>query len=220
MRLYSRLFWLALWGISFAYIESSVVVYLRKIYYPQGFSFPLVPIESHILSTETIREAMTLIIMWATVTLTFERLQSKIAAYLILFGVWDIFYYIFLKLLLDWPASVTTWDILFLIPSPWVGPVWAPVVVSMALIFAGVVLLKRAEEKRFLRFGLKFFIGELLAGALIILSFLIPGADVLKEGVPSHFPASIFWSGFSLGTAIFLYTVFGDDLFHKQKATT
>ena len=104
MDLKRGLFWLLLWGVSFGYIESAVVVYLREIYYPNGFSFPLVPIDENILKTETLREAATLLLLWSTAVLSYSRLQSRIAAFFILFGVWDIFYYIFLKILLDWPA--------------------------------------------------------------------------------------------------------------------
>ena len=46
---------------------------------------------------------------------------GKFAFFLFLFGVWDIFYYIWLKVFLHWPASLLTWDVLFLIPVPWVA---------------------------------------------------------------------------------------------------
>ena len=103
-----NLFWLVVWGILFGYIEAAVVIYLRELYYPEGFTFPTVIIQGRILLTELLREAATLLIMWATVCLVYNRLQSRVAAFIILFGIWDIFYYIFLKLLLDWPESLNT----------------------------------------------------------------------------------------------------------------
>ena len=70
-------------------------------------------------------------VMLGSVALAVARnLHEWIAAFAIAFGVWDIFFYVFLKLMIHWPESLSTWDILFLIPLPWVGPVWAPVLVA------------------------------------------------------------------------------------------
>ncbi|WP_345974048.1 hypothetical protein [Sulfurimonas sp. HSL3-7] len=204
MRLFNQLFWLTVWGIAFAYIEASVVVYLRKIYYPEGFAFPVVIAETGMVIVEIIRELATLIIMWATVSLAYERLQSRMAAYMVLFGIWDIFYYIFLKLILNWPEGVGSWDLLFLIPMPWVGPVWAPVVVSLGLVYAGTAILLRNREDSFFHFSKRFIWLELMAGAVIILSFLIPGYAVIEQGIPDHFPYYLFWTGFIAGFGAFL----------------
>jgi hypothetical protein len=200
-----QLFWLMVWGVAFGYIEASVVIYLRDIYYPQGFAFPLVIIEDHILLTEVIREAVTLLIIWATVCLSYRKLQSRIAAYVVLFGIWDIFYYIFLKLFLNWPENLNTWDILFLIPTPWVGPVWAPVLVSIAFIYAGTAILIRNHQNHFLDFDKRFIVLELFAALLIIVSFIIPGSSVIEQNLPTHFPWYLFLIGFLTGIGIFLY---------------
>ena len=203
-----QLFWLMVWGVSFGYIEASVVVYLREIYYPEGFTFPVLIIQDHIMLTEVIREAVTLIIIWATVSLAYRNLQSQIAAYIVLFGIWDIFYYIFLKLLLNWPESLYTWDILFLIPSPWVGPVWAPVLVSIGFIYAGTSILLRNHKKHFICFGKGFILLEVVAALLIIVSFIIPGFSVIEQSIPTHFPWYLFFIGFLTGICVFLYYLF------------
>jgi len=200
-----QLSWLLVWGIAFAYIEASVVVYLRELYYPKGFAFPVVIADTRLIVVELFRELATLLIMWATVQLSYQRLQSQIAAYMVLFGIWDIFYYLFLKLVLDWPDAFDTWDILFLIPMPWVGPVWAPVVVSLGLIYAGVSILLRNASNIYMQFPRGFVWLELLAGAVIILSFLIPGYAVIEQGVPVSFPYYLFWLGFITGFGTFLY---------------
>jgi len=200
-----HLFYLMIWGVVFGYMEAAVVVYLREIYYPEGFAFPLVIIQGRIMLTEVLREAATLLIMWATVCLAYKRLQSRVAAFVILFGVWDIFYYIFLKLLLDWPENLGTWDILFLIPAPWVGPVWAPVLVSIAFIYAGTAILMHNHQNHFLHFGRGFILLELLSALFIIVSFIIPGSSGLEQNLPSHFPWSLFLTGFLMGMGIFLY---------------
>jgi len=200
-----QLFWLMVWGVAFGYMEAAVVVYLRELYYPEGFAFPAVIIPGRIMLTEVLREAATLLIMWATVCLAYKRLQSRVAAFVILFGIWDIFYYIFLKLLLNWPESLDTWDILFLIPAPWLGPVWAPILVSIAFIYAGTITLIRNHKKHFLYFGSGFILLELFAAFLIIVSFMIPGSSVLEQTLPTHFPWYLFFTGFFTGIGVILY---------------
>ncbi len=200
-----QLFWLMVWGVAFGYMEAAIVVYLRELYYPEGFAFPAVIIPGHIMLTEVLREAATLLIMWATVCLVYSRLQSRVAAFVILFGVWDIFYYIFLKLLLNWPESLGTWDILFLIPAPWIGPIWAPILVSIGFIYAGTVVLIRNHQKHFLHFSSEFILFEIFAALLIIISFMIPGLSVLEQTMPSHFPWYLFLTGFLTGICVFLY---------------
>ena len=211
-----QLLWLTVWGVTFGYMEAAVVVYLREIYYPEGFSFPLVIIQDHILLTEVLREAATLLILWATACLTYKRLQSRFAAFFLLFGLWDIFYYIFLKLLLLWPESMNTWDILFLIPVPWAGPVWAPVLVSIGFIYTGTIILFYNHKNRFITFDRRFVLLELFSALLIILSFMIPGSSILEQHTPTHFPWTLFLTGFLVGLAVFLYTVYRPDHANKQ----
>lgn len=198
-----------LWGVLFGYMEAAVVVYLREIYYPEGFAFPVADIAGPIMLTELFREAATLFIMWATVSLIYRRTQSRFAAFFLLFGVWDIFYYLFLKLLLNWPESLGTWDILFLIPLPWAGPVWAPLLVSVGFVWAAVIVLKFNHQNRFIAFDRKFILLELFAATIIILSFIIPGTAVIDQDIPTHFPLYLFLSGFLFGSGVFLY-----DLYH------
>lgn len=206
-----QLFWLMIWGVLFGYIEAAVVVYLREIYYPEGFRFPLVIIPARIMLTEVLREAATLLIIWTTTYLIYQRLQSRLAAFFVLFGIWDIFYYLFLKLLLDWPESLSTWDILFLIPLPWVGPIWAPVLVSIGFIYAGTAILIRNHQSHFLHFDRGFILLELLAALLIIVSFIIPGSPVPEQSLIIHFPWYLFLVGFFTGVGVFLYYFYGFD---------
>ena len=206
-----QLLWLIVWGVVFGYMEAAVVVYLREIYYPEGFAFPLVNIHDRILLTEVLREAATLLILWATASLTYKRLQSRFAAFFVLFGLWDIFYYIFLKLLLHWPESMNTLDILFLIPSPWIGPIWAPVLVSLGFIYSGMATLIRNHQNHFFQFGKYFILFELIAALLIIISFIIPGVSVIEQSFPTHFPWYLFLTGFLTGVGVFLYNFHGSE---------
>lgn len=130
-------------AVSFAFVEASVVIYLRAVYYPHGFSFPLVPIHWHHYAIEVTREVATIVMLLAVATLAGKRRLQQAGYFLTAFAVWDIFYYVWLKILLDWPSSLFDWDILFLIPFPWVGPVIAPILISIALLISGYELVRR-----------------------------------------------------------------------------
>lgn len=140
-----KFFALSAFAIAFAFVESSVVVYLRALYYPEGFFFPLKVLPSEHLSVELAREAATVVMLASVGILAGEKAWNKFAYFIIVFGVWDIFYYVWLKVLLDWPQSLTEWDVLFLIPLPWIAPVIAPVLISIFLIIAGILIVRNAD---------------------------------------------------------------------------
>jgi hypothetical protein len=127
-------FWLTVFAVAMGFMESSVVIYLRSIYYPEGFAFPLKLIDPHIAFTEIIREVGTILMLISVAIFTGRNRTEKLGNFIYTFAVWDIFYYIFLKIILDWPASLFTWDVLFLIPTTWVGPVLAPIILSLVMI--------------------------------------------------------------------------------------
>lgn len=133
--------WLTLFSIAMGYLETSVVVYLRQLYYPDGFGFPLVPVSPGIAITEFYRELATIIMLLGAGIMAGRNAQQRFVFFLYCFAVWDIFYYVFLYVLLGWPQSLLTWDILFLIPVPWVGPVLCPCLVSLTMIALALVTL-------------------------------------------------------------------------------
>src|SRR5919109_3255329 len=162
-------------AITMAYLESTIVVYLRRIYYHDrgGFDFPLVIIDTPTLLLEVGREACT-IIMLATVGIASGRTKvGKFAFFLLLFGVWDIFYYIWLKVFLNWPPSLLTWDVLFLIPIPWVSPVLAPVSVAGTMIGMALVLLHLEARGPVLAAGKTVWLAQTVAALIIIYSFIM-----------------------------------------------
>src|SRR5258708_38763230 len=123
-------------------------------------------------------------------------------AFLLLFGIWDLVYYAILRLLTGWPGSLATWDILFLIPLPWVGPVWAPATVAAIFIMTGSYLFWTPERPR--QYG-RMDIGLLLASTVVVLAaFLAEWQLVLDPQRPREFPAWLFWIGVVLGTAWFV----------------
>jgi len=124
-----------------AYLESAVVVYLRAMYgikdlmrdinfQPDAYTF-----------IEIGREAATIIMLVTLSLISGNNWSKKIGYFFLSFGIWDIFYYIWLYVCIQWPKSLFEWDVLFLIPLPWWGPVIAPILVSVVLIFIGLLLI-------------------------------------------------------------------------------
>lgn len=209
---------LFLFGISFGYVEAAVVVYLRAIYDPIRAHlhpersphdlFPLIttkqladagPENPRRLAIEIGREAAT-IVMLAAVALGVARdLRQWVSAFAIAFGVWDIAFYAFLRLMIHWPESLRTWDILFLIPLPWVGPVWAPVVVALSMIVCGWISL--CSHTRLA--GLAHKAGILAGAFVIIVAFVWDFRNTMAGGLPNPFNWPLFLTGEIIGLGAF-----------------
>jgi len=130
-----------------AYLESAVVVYLRAMY---GINDLLndINLEPDIYTfIEIGREAATIVMLVFISLLAGDNRQKKIGYFFIAFGIWDIFYYVWLYLFIQWPKSLLEWDILFLIPLPWWGPVIAPILISILLISIGFLLINDIKFK-------------------------------------------------------------------------
>lgn len=127
-------------------LESSVVIYLRELYYPDGFQFPVHPASTIVAVTELLRELATLIMLAGIGVLAGKNRQERFAWFIFSFAVWDIFYYVFLYLLIGWPVTVNDWDILFLWPVMWTGPVWAPLLLSSLMILLAVLIFYFTEH--------------------------------------------------------------------------
>ena len=130
-----------LFAIAMACLESAVVVYLRALYYPKGFTIQYINIDVSILITEIVREIATIVMLYTLSALISKKLHQQFAWFIFAFAVWDIFYYVWLKIFIHWPVSIMEWDILFLLPITWLGPVLAPVICSIAMIILAFVIL-------------------------------------------------------------------------------
>lgn len=161
--------WILFFAIAMGYLESAVVVYLRELYYPEGFIFPLRAMSQNVAVTELYREAATLIMILAVSVLAAEYRLHRFAWFLVVFGIWDIAYYVFLKLLIGWPESLFTTDILFLLPSIWTGPVIAPVINSLIMILIAAVILRSNKVLKPLIHLSKVIWVLLIAGSMIVL---------------------------------------------------
>ena len=195
-----RLVIVVIFSIAFAYIESAVVVYLRVIFHPEGFTFPLSDFDTilqhkALLLTEIGREAATIVLILTGAWLFGRNLQQRFAYFLTIFAVWDIFYYVWLKVLLNWPARISDWDILFLIPTAWAGPVVAPVLISITLLVFAIAILFRDSVGRGIRASRIEWLGFIAAAVVVVVSFCLAGRHIAEPDFESYF----YWPVFAAG---------------------
>jgi len=197
----AHLLWLSLFAISMAYLEAAVVVYLRSLYYPDDplVIFPLRVLSRYHLPIELARELATLIMILSVARLAERGLARVFAAFVYVFGVWDIFYYLWLKLIVGWPVSWLDWDILFLIPWPWLGPWIAPVFIAALFTLWGGWVLASARRYRW-TWGNAALI---VAGAVLALAaFLQPAWPLLAAGEEAfrrYRPGGFWWGLYAPG---------------------
>jgi hypothetical protein len=210
---------LILFGISFAYVEASVVVYLRVVYDPlrqkvrperaPGELFPLItadqlrsaaPEKSALLLVEVAREAATMIMLASVAWLAAGVRYKWLPCFAVAFGTWDLFFYVFLKVLIQWPKSLMTWDILFLIPVPWAAPVLAPSIVSVTIIGTGLLALAKP-----VRMSPAHWFAMTLGGAVILASFMWDYRNLMAGGLPGPFAWWLFGAGEIAGVAAFFH---------------
>jgi hypothetical protein len=187
-----KLLWVFLFGLAFALVESSVVVYLRSLYYPEGFSFPLKLISPQHLWVELSREAATIVMLAAVGILAGSKAWEKFGYFLVAFGVWDIFYYVWLKVMVGWPTALTDWDILFLIPLPWIGPVIAPVLISLMMIVCGSIVVLRLEKEEFFLPGWMSWGLSAAATIILLYSFMEDTPATLHGSQPAPYQYGLF----------------------------
>jgi len=135
---------LALFGISMAHLEGVTVVYLRRafgIIDSQSNRELLKKIPKHYIFIEKTREAATILMLVTLALLVGKTWLDMMVVFLWTFAFWDLFYYLSLYLLIKWPSNFATIDVLFLIPRPWIAPVWLPVGLSSLTIIIITILL-------------------------------------------------------------------------------
>ena len=201
---------LGIFAAAMAYLESAVVVYLRMLYYPEGFSVILKPMPLHIYLIEVGREAATMVMLFTVARLSFRSFWPRFSTFLYLFAVWDIFYYLWLLLFLRWPPTPWTWDILFLIPFAWVGPVWSPVFVSINFIIAMLVLNRLFKRGVILRPGWVGWGMAILGAAMIVYSYFNRVPALIKGVLPTTYSWPWLAAGVCLGWGALAFTLLTD----------
>ena len=207
MRPRGLLAWLTTWSVAFGVLEGAVVVYLRRIFYPgappNAPLFPLRDMGGPIVLTEVAREAATLVMLIGVAMLAERRPLRRFAVFAFCFGVWDLVYYVMLRVAIGWPASLLEWDILFLIPAPWAAPVLAPMLVSLALVGAAALILLRVGDATPSPFRAFDWAAQVVCGALILWSFFWNVAPLARMELPGAYPWWLFLAGWLGGLAAF-----------------
>lgn len=160
------IFKVIVFAIAFGFVEAAVVVYLRHLL---GSTLPTVGKDeillllpgiaflepqtvfkiisnTALLNVERIREAATLVMLASVAVIAARKIKDQIAYFFLVFGIWDIFYYIFLRLTIGWPAKFSDLDVFFILPTPWVGPVIVPILISAVLIIGSLFYLLRGKS--------------------------------------------------------------------------
>jgi len=196
----------AIYAAAMAWVESAVVFYLRSMigriepYQPD----PL-PLIGGFARVELTREFATLVMIFSVGLLAGRTWRARLGYAAIAFGVWDIFYYVFLKVICGWPHSLLDWDILFLLPLPWWGPVLSPVLISLLMILWGTFASQFAPPSAHPAANWRVWVLNLGGMALALYVFMADsiaaahgGLDALRMVLPEKFNWTLF------GIALFL----------------
>jgi hypothetical protein len=204
--------WLAVvvFGAAMAWMESATVVYLRMLV-GRINPYQLNPLPRHdaLGNTELVREAATLAMLVAVGWLAGRNWRTRLSYSLIAFGVWDILYYVFFTAIVGWPQSLFDWDVLFLIPLPWWGPVIASVTIA-ALMVAGGTLVTQFGDARF--WPRRWSLALNAAGiALALMLFMENSIRALSGGeaaIRAMLPARFNWPWFAVALAMMSCAIF------------
>ncbi len=209
-----RAAYLSLWlvALAFGWIEAASVVYLREVYVRElsilppavfaGLPVTLVSLPGRLVAVEVVREACTILLLGGVAWLAGSRSADRTGAFLLAFGVWDLTYYAALRLVLGWPDRLGAWDILFLIPLPWVAPVWAPVTIATLFVAAGSYLFWTFQRERRYRWPDVAVLAA--SGVLTIAAFLVEWRSAVDHRVPERFPVWLFSAAVVLGASWFV----------------
>jgi hypothetical protein len=189
-----------------AWVEAACVYYLRVMvdrvepYQPE----PL-PIRGILGEVELVREGATLLMLAMTGMLAGRTRRARLGYAAIAFGCWDILYYVFLRIISGWPASLFDWDILFLLPLPWWGPVLAPACIASLLIVWGTLVTQRQDHIPATRFTRASWVVSCTGILLALGVFMADSIRTLPDGlhtVRQVLPTAFNWPVF--GAALLL----------------
>ena len=198
-----------LFAVAMAWMEAATVVYLRtlvgRVEPHQAEPLPLMP---HLTNAELVREAATLVMLFTVGWLAGRTWRGRLGYSLIAFGVWDILYYVFLGVIVGWPRSVWDWDVLFLLPLPWWGPVIAPVLIALMMVLGGTLVSQFDRPDRpvwpgRLSWGLN--IGGVFLALYVFMADAIGalggGAEAVRAVLPERFNWPLFLVALALMAA-------------------
>lgn len=203
----ARTHWLLVvtYAIAMAWLEAACVYYLRVLVdRVEPYQANPLPIRGILGQVELVREAATLVMLLTIGLLAGRTWPSRLGYAALAFGVWDILYYVFLSMFSGWPTSLFDWDVLFLLPLPWWGPVLAPVCIALLMIVWGTLVTQVADgDSPPPRPGIVW--GSTGLGiALALYVFMADSLRALSRGqdlttlLPTSFNWPLFWVAFTL----------------------
>jgi hypothetical protein len=190
-----------------AWVEAASVYYLRvMVDRLDPYQANPLPMSAILEQVELVREAATLVMVLIIGTLAGRTARTRLRYTAIAFGVWDIFYYVFLRVICDWPKSLFDWDVLFLLPLPWWGPVPAPVCIALLMIVWGTLVSRRAARSpaRSVASTLWWRLNW-LGVALALYVFMSDSLRTVHEGMDATktvLPTAFNWSVFVVALAL------------------
>lgn len=173
-----RFFWVSAYAVAMAFLEAVVVVYIRGLLNITNDHVALGPY----VTMETWREAATIVMLVAVGWLAGRRGTDRLAYGLFAFGLWDIWYYVWLKVLIGWPKTLWDWDTLFLIPLRWWGPVLSPALIAALICVTAVLAVLRLERGERLGITSARVGVAILGGVLALYVFMSDSLYALLQG--------------------------------------
>jgi len=193
-----------IYSIAMGYLESALVIYIREMIFADATQvFPLRLLEPRFAILETLREVATIAMLAAVGYLSGKDRFERWLMFIYSFAIWDIVYYIVLKIAVGWPASLFTLDVLFLIPVVWIGPVIAPLLISALLATVSVILERMRAKRPDLTLKPSNFWLFLGGCALVLYSFTAKIFHILltagSKGLENYTPETFHWALFLMG---------------------
>jgi len=205
----ARTRWLlvVVFAIGMAWVEAASVYYLRvMVNRLEPYQANPLPMGGILGQVELVREAATLVMLLTIGMLAGRTWRTRLGYTAIAFGVWDIFYYVFLKVISDWPKSLFDWDVLFLLPLPWWGPVLAPVCIALLMIVWGTLVSARASRSHArLVESTVWWRLSWLGVALALYAFMADSLRAVREGIEATrnvLPTAFSWWVFLVALAL------------------
>lgn len=192
-----KIVFLIAFAAGMAFVEAAVVIYLRALI-GAGPLFPMKDLPAPFLAVEIVREAATLVMLVSVSCLAFRGGARRMGTFLLTFAAWDIFYYVWLYVSTGWPAGVAEWDVLFLIPAPWIGPVWSVLLICAGMIAFSILFLRAPENAPFAP-GRSGWVTGVAGTAAVVATYILEWTKIgYGKGVPSGFSLPPFFLGIAL----------------------
>jgi hypothetical protein len=187
-----------IFAAAMAWVEAASVFYIRALVDRiEPYQTDPLPMNRALGNVELWREAATLVMIAAVGGLAGRTWRRRAGYAALAFGAWDIFYYVFLRLISGWPRTLLDWDILFLLPLPWWGPVLAPVSIAAVMIVWGTLATQSGDAATGGRWAWALgWAGIVLALAVFMIDAwraLPGGRDAVLHVLPTTFNWPLFW---------------------------